>query len=112
MKPLKSLEPLSKWLLRAGVLLFVIIHYWDTFKQFEIHNIYNLLILLFFLFGVLLFIGGFRKNGSLTVISGLLIFAISAYFVIRGFNGVFDKDLLFFIFPASTGLFFLSKGNA
>lgn len=112
MKPIKSLEPLSKWLLRIGVLLFVVAHYWDAFKKFEVKSIQNLLILVFFLFGALLFVGGFRKNGSLTVVSGLLVFGISAYFIIRGFGGVFDKDLLFFIFPASAGLFFCAKGNA
>lgn len=112
MKPIKSLEPLAKWLLRIGVLLFVVTHYWDFFKKFEIHSIHNLLILLFFLFGALLFVGGFRKNGALTVISGLLVFGISSYFIIKGFAGVFDRDLLLFIFPASIGLFFCAKGNA
>jgi len=112
MKPIKSLEPLSKWLLRIGVLLFVVVHYWADFKNFEIKNLNTVLILLFFLFGVLLFVGGLRKNGSLTVISGLLIFLISSYFIFKGFNGIFDRDLLFFVFPASTGLFFLAKGNA
>ncbi len=112
MKPVKSLEPTAKWLLRIGVLLFVVAHYWDIFKKFEINSIHSLLILLFFLFGTLLFIGGFRKNASLTVVSGLLVFAISAYYIIRGFAGVFDQDLLLYIFPASVGLFFFSKGNA
>ena len=112
MKPLKSLEPFSKWMLRIGVLLFVIVHYWDDFKKFEINSLHSVFILLFFLFGVLLFIGGLRKNGSLTVISGLLVFLITGYFIFKGFNGIFDRDLLTFIFPASTGLFFLSKGNA
>lgn len=112
MKPIKSLEPFSKWMLRIGVLLFVIVHYWDDFKKIEIKSLHSVLILVFFLFGTLLFVGGLRKNGALTVVSGLLVFLISGYFIFKGFSGVFDKDLLFFIFPASVGLFFSSKGNA
>lgn len=112
MKPLKSLEPFSKWLLRIGVLLFVIAHYWDDLKAMEFKTVHSFLIVLFFIFGAGLFIGGFKKNGTLTVISGMLVFAISGYFVFRGFSGIFDQDLLLFIFPASVGLFFLSKGNA
>ena len=111
MKPVKTFEPLAKWILRISVLIFVIVNYWDVFKQFNLKNINSILASIFLIFGILLFIGGFRKNNSVTVISGLLVFAISTYFIVRGFNGIFDKQLLTFIFPASVGLFFMSKGN-
>lgn len=113
MKPIKSLEIVSKWMLRISVLLFIIFHYYDTVKTFQFENVNYLVILLFFLFAILLFVGGFRKNAGLTVISGILVFLISVFFIARGYHGVIlDKTLIVFIFPASVGLFFLSKGNA
>lgn len=113
MKPIKSLEIIAKWMLRISVLLFVIFYFYDVVKTFKFESVNYLVILLYFLFATLLFIGGFRKNAGLTVIAGLLVFLISVFFIARGYSGVIlDKTLIVYIFPASVGLFFLSKGNA
>ncbi len=111
MKPVKSFESIAKWLLRSSILLFVVTKYWDVIKQLSFKNLESILVFVFLIFGVLLFIGGFRKNSGITVLSGLLVFLISTYFIIVGFNGIFDRNLLTFIFPASVGLYFMSKGN-
>lgn len=113
MKPIKSIEGFAKWMLRSSVLLFIIFYFYEIVKTFNFESVYYLVVLLFFVFGVLLFAGGFRKNASLTVISGLMVFLISLFFIARGYHGlIIDKNLIVYIFPASVGLFFLSKGNA
>lgn len=113
MKPIKSIEGFAKWMLRSSVLLFIIFYFYETVKTFNFESVYYLITLIFFVFGVLLFAGGFRKNASLTVISGLMVFLISLFFIARGYHGlIMDRNLIVYIFPASVGLFFLSKGNA
>ncbi|MDD4576137.1 MAG: hypothetical protein PHI36_06900, partial [Bacteroidales bacterium] len=90
-----------------------IFYFYEIVKTFNFESVYYLVILLFFVFGVLLFAGGFRKNASLTIIAGLMVFLISIFFIARGYHGlILDKNLIVYIFPASVGLFFLSKGNA
>ncbi len=113
MKPIKSLESFAKWMLRSSVLLFIIFYFYQTVKTFQFESVYYLVILLYFVFGALLFVGGFRKSAALTIIAGLMVFLISVFFIARGYNGlILDKNLIVYIFPASVGIFFLSKGNA
>lgn len=113
MKPIKSLENIAKWLLRVSVVVFVVFYFFSEVKTMKFDNVYYLVKLIYFIFGVLLFAGGFRKNASLTVISGLFVFLISLFFIFQGYRGeLIYKELVVYIFPAVTALFFVSKGNA
>ena len=114
MKPLKSLTAVANWLMRISIVVFIVVHYYNDLKQIDIkHLSLNILaIILFSLFGLLLFIGGFRSKAGLTVISGLIISIISLFFIYQNYNGVWlDLNMAVYIFPFSVGIYFLANGN-
>lgn len=114
MKPVKSLSLIANWCLRISVLLFMITTYWSIFVHIDFQNL-NTFILIGFvycLFGLLLFIGGFQKKASLTVISGIIVFLISIYFIVVTYNEhILDISFLIYFFPCSIGLYFVANGN-
>ncbi len=114
MKPLKSLSIVANWLLRISILVFIVVRYFNTLQQIDVkHLSLNVLaILIFSLFGLLLFVGGFRSKAGLTVVSGLIISIISLFFIYTNFHGVWlDINMAIYIFPFSVGVYFLANGN-
>ncbi len=111
MKPFRSLQGLSGWLLRAGLVLFIIEAHYKTFIGFNYKVSGFYFSLLFLMAGLLLFIGGFLKNSSLTVVSGFVLFILSIINIILVFNGVIGEYLLDEYIILSLALFFLSNGN-
>ena len=114
MKPLKSLTNIACWTLRISVLLFMIVLFYPIVKEidFQSLSLYILIAFLYFLFGVLLFVGGFQKNSSLTIISAIIVFLISIYFLISKYNGtILSETYLVYIFPFSIALYFMANGN-
>ena len=111
MKPVKSLVPLAKWLLRIAALGIVYkAGHFDTvltlsFKGFSFFVSMALTILV-----VLLIIGGFLKKSSMTVISGLLILIVSllVLFIQTGFS---IPGLLSVLPLAAIGFYFMARGN-
>lgn len=109
MKPLKVVLPLAKWLLRISAAILVFQRFWEPFFEFEIETVGFYMALAAVVFTALLFIGGVFDKNAITIISGMVIFAVSfAYIFINGFT--FDKLLDNFIL-ASIGLYFLASGN-
>ena len=114
MKPLKSLGIISRWFLRTSILLFVIALFFPIAKQINFNHlsVYVLLAFIYCLFGILLFIGGFHKNSSLTVISSLIVFLISVYFIVSNYGAsILDFKFIIYMFPLSISLFFMANGN-
>lgn len=113
MKPIKSFEPISKWLLRFAMLAYILCLYFNQIHSFDFKNIYYLINIFYIIFCALLFIGGFQKNATLTIVSGLFIFLISTYKAYTSYTGNFmDTSLYIFVLLAGVGLFFSSKGNS
>ncbi len=114
MKPIKSFALIASWCLRISILLFMLVMYWDEFKNIDFQHLTlnTLLAFVYCLFGILLFIGGFQKNASLTVISAIIVFLISIYLLFTAYKGtVLDIYFLIYVFPFSIGLYFVSNGN-
>lgn len=114
MKPLKNTEPFALWILKIVLLLWMIISFWDDVKQIDVNHlsVYYILITVYFLFGVLLFISGFTKNTTLSVFSGLMIFLLSLYFVVKSYHGtILDIRMITYLFPVGIGLLFVSNGK-
>ncbi len=114
MKPIKSLANIASWTLRISILLFMVALFYPIVKEinFQSLSVYILLVFLYFLFGLLLFIGGFQRNSSLTVISAIVVFLISIYFLISKYNGTILSDtFLIYTFPFSIALYFIARGN-
>jgi len=114
MKPIKSFALIASWCLRISILLFMLVMYWSEFKNIDFQHLtlHTLLAFVYCLFGILLFIGGFQRNASLTVISAIIVFLISIYLLFTAYKGdVLDVSFLIYVFPFSIGLYFLSNGN-
>lgn len=111
MKPLKSITPLARWMLRISLASFIYFVYFSTFKTFNFSNPDFYFAAIYVVFGALLFIGGFLRKSSLTVISGFVIFMLAVYQFMRSFSGFTGDYMLSYIMPASIAFYFLSTGN-
>ena len=109
MKPIKSLEVFSVWVMRIGLLLFAYNQYFSTFTNFKIDRIEFYIALLFLIFSAIIFITGFICKTTLTVISALVISIISIYNIVIMIQGGLDTMLILNILIASIAIMFLSR---
>lgn len=111
MKPVKSLLPASRWLLRITMLAYLVLLHGETILalQYETHPFY--IALAFVLFGVLLFAGGFTSKPSLTVVSGLLLTLLFAYYLYYGFVPKVTLPQVLNLMLLSVSLYFMSSAN-
>ena len=111
MQPLKSGQVVAIWFLRITLVLYVFFDNIYSLRQINFDNIRFYIAFGFVIFAVLLLVGGFLSKPSLTVISGLAIFLLSSYQLFISYGGKVDSGLILYLFPLSTGLFFLCQGN-
>ncbi|PKO99579.1 MAG: hypothetical protein CVU14_07875 [Bacteroidetes bacterium HGW-Bacteroidetes-9] len=111
MKPVKSLLPASRWLLRITLLAYLVLLHGKTILalQYETQPFY--IALAFVLFGVLLFAGGFTSKPSLTVVSGLLLTLLFAYYLYYGFVPQVTLPQVLNLLLLSVSLYFMSSPN-
>jgi len=69
MKPIKSLSPVAEWLMRSGIVLFAVLYYLEILEVKNFKSVMFYISLGFILFSFLLFVGGFLRKTSLTMIS-------------------------------------------
>lgn len=117
MKPIKNIEPFSLWMLRLGVLLFLISKYTYVFKSFDYKNINYIIDAVTILSGILLFFGGFSKKSTLTIVSGLCLCLLSLYQLYplfindRSITILLNTNVYTSFTIAATALLFAAKGN-
>ncbi|MBQ2025883.1 MAG: hypothetical protein II215_05390 [Paludibacteraceae bacterium] len=115
MKPLKNLEIVSLWLLRIGIVFLFIALYGKQVDNLAFDNYRWVINMVYLLSSVLLFIGGFLRKSTLTIICGLLIAGISIYqmvpIVADGRISFFDPTLFQYIVMTGVGMLFASIGN-
>ncbi|KAF0204158.1 MAG: hypothetical protein FD170_476 [Bacteroidetes bacterium] len=111
MKPVKSLLPASRWLLRISLLTYLVLQHGKTILnlQYETQTFY--IALAFVLFGVLLFAGGFTSKPSLTVVSALLLSLLFAYYIYLGFVPQVTLPQVLNVMLLSVSLYFMSSAN-
>ena len=109
MKPIKSLLPVSIWLMRIGLLLFAYSEYFKTFTKFHLDNLHFYIAALFIISAAIIFITGFISRATLTVISGLVIALISVYNIIVNIDGGLDSMLIINVIIGSLAIYFLSN---
>ncbi len=111
MKPVKSLLPASKWLMRIALLAWLVLQHGNTLLALQYKTQPFYLALAFVLFGILLFAGGFVKKPSLTVISALLLSLLFLYIIYLGFEPrVTSAQMLNLLFLAVC-VNFMASGN-
>ena len=114
MKPIKNIEPLSKWVLRISLVAYIFFTYLNNVKTLDFHSVNYIINLLYVIFAVLLLFGGFGKNATLTIISGIVLSIISAYKIYNAFSlhDLLNPTIYLFLIIFAIGLFFTSKGNS
>ncbi|HPG32346.1 MAG: hypothetical protein H6541_14095 [Lentimicrobiaceae bacterium] len=111
MKPVKSLLPASRWLLRITMLTYLIMQHGKTIValQYETRPFY--IASAFVLFGILLFAGGFTSKPSLTVVSALLLCLLFAYYIYLNFVPQITEPQVLKLLLFSVCLYFVSSAN-
>ncbi|MFH1120604.1 MAG: hypothetical protein V1775_12345 [Bacteroidota bacterium] len=111
MKPLKSLLPAARWLLRLTLLAYFVLQHGNTIlsMQYETRPFY--IALAFVLFTVLLFAGGFASKPALTVVSALLLSLLLLYFLYLGFEPRVTSIQVLNLLLLSVSLYFVSSAN-
>jgi len=113
MKPVKNIEPLSKWILRISLVAYIFFSYFSDVKTLNFHSINYVINLLYVVFAVLLLFGGLGKNSTLTIVSGIILSIISAYKIYNTFSisDLLNPLIYLYFIILAIGLFFTSKGN-
>ena len=111
MKPFKRGKPLANWLLRITLAGFIILIYFHTFQNFNFKAPEFYFSLVYLLLGTMIIIGGLLNTQGLTVVSGLLIFVLSVYFLIVSFKGSFTVYWMDRFLLAALGFYFMTAGN-
>lgn len=110
MRPVKSMVPLAKWLLRIAAAAIVFQKYFDIAIGFSFKGLGYFMALGFVVLAVLLVVGGFMKTAKLTVVSGLLLW-IACLIQLLGVDS-FTLNNILAIFPlAAIGFYFMARGN-
>lgn len=111
MKPLKFLSPVAEWLMRSGVMLFVIFYYVKVIKVMNLSSVMFWVSFGFLIFSVLLFTGGILRKTPLTVVSALVLTLLTGYQVFVHINSGIDYTFAFFVIIGSVFIHFLARGN-
>jgi uncharacterized membrane protein len=111
MKPVKSLLPASRWLLRISLLTYLVLQHGKTILDLQYETQAFYIGLAFVLFGVLLFAGGFTSRPSLTVVSALLLSLLFAYYIYLGFVPQVTITQVLNVMLLSVTLYFMSSAN-
>jgi hypothetical protein len=112
MKPIKNLEPFSKWVLRISLVCLLASIYYNTLQTFDYKNYNYLIIVVYVLSSLFILLGGLQKKATMTIISAIFLTLISFYQIYLSFNGDFLQPSIYqHLMISGIGLFFVSKGN-
>ncbi len=111
MKPIRVLFPVAAWIFRISAVMFAWVMFYSELKTLSFDGLHYFVGLLFSLFSLLLFFGGFMKKPVMTIFSGLILFLLSAYKIFDLFDNELTVTFIGFIFVAAVSLLFVAQGN-
>lgn len=111
MEPIRTLFPMSTWLMRLAVLLLVYICFFTTYRTPDLNKTDFYIALGFGVSGMLLFVGGFLKKSGLTVISAALLFIGCLYKIITYYAFSHGRFVAIYGIFAAVTFFFIANGN-
>lgn len=112
MKPLKSTLPLSIWLIRISLALFILQMFWFDLKNLHLSEPAFIMAVLFNATGLMILLGGILSKPWLTIISGIFLFGLSVYKLFLIEHEGLRLYGMAYLLCASLGVFFFSNGNA
>lgn len=111
MKPIKTLLPFSRWLLRILTLAWLLMQNIQVVQGMDIHSPAFYVALGFILFGALLFAGGFSSKPGLTVVSAIFLTLLFIYSIYLHFVPQVTESQLFSFVFLSIAIYFMSSAN-
>lgn len=115
MKPITAALPIANWIFRGSILLYLILYYYDKIIVVNFTSFNDVLYFVYVLSALLLFIGGFLSKPTLSIISGVLLFLCTGYFMAMNLPDEFTRvqimRFLVYLWPAAVGLYFAGSGN-
>ena len=108
MKFLQKLSSVAWWLLRSSLLLFVVLRYFQPLKGLNFSSISFYIPLLFVASTLLIFIGGFYKQGVVARVGAFLLCIVGGYSIFINIHSSFDY-LSTIILLSSIGFIFLTR---
>ena len=112
MQPIKAFLPVSIWLMRTGLLFFAYEEYFKTFSDFHLSKVEFYIAALFLIFSAIIFITGFIKKITLTVISGFAITLLSIYNLIGVIDKGLNMELIIYLMIAGIAIYFISNPSS
>jgi hypothetical protein len=110
MKPLKNITGLAAWMMRLSLLLTLFIMFFPVFLNFKFNTVDFYIATTVIVFGVLLLVGGIISV-PLTVVSSVVLFAVSVFKIFMTFGGKLNLELSCWIVIASICAYFITHGN-
>jgi len=111
MKPLKRLTSLGAWWLKITICIVAYFYFLPVILKFSFKSFYFFIAILFCVFSLIQLISSLRNKAHLIVLSGLMLFVISAYQLVFTFDKTDLTDFLVFSYTGAVGLLFAAKGN-
>jgi hypothetical protein len=111
MEPVRSLYAISTWLLRVAVLVLVYIIFFTTLRSPDVNHVPFWIAAGFALFSMLLFVGGFMKKSSMTVISAVILALGCVYKIVMYYAFSQGGFIAIFLVLGAISLFFFANGN-
>lgn len=110
MKPLKTVIPASKWILRICLVFYLLVYHYGTLYPIDFLDA-SFIFALIYIFGALaLLIGGFRTDSSITIYAAIMLLitvVFNLYLDLQ--DGVYA--IINHVFPLGIAFFFLANGN-
>jgi hypothetical protein len=110
MRPWKNISGFSSWLIRITVLLLVVSLFLGSLLSLDLQSQAFYFAAGFVMTALFLFFGGFFNKHTVTMISALILFGLSAYFAWNNFSGLNDIFARYALLSAIS-LSFLANGN-
>lgn len=108
---MKSAAPIANWMFRVSFLLYGILYNWEVFNTLAFTSKSFVLAAIFIVLSVLLFVGGFMKTTTMTVLSALGLVCLSVSHIIIQWNGNISQALAVQLLILSVAFYFLASGN-
>jgi hypothetical protein len=111
MEPVRSLYALSTWLLRIALLVLVYIIFFTTLRSPDVSSLPFWIAAGFALFSMMLFVGGFMKKSTMTVIAAVILGLGCLYKIVMYYAFDQGRFIAIFFVLGALSLFFFANGN-
>ncbi|MCK5838781.1 MAG: hypothetical protein KAG99_02985 [Bacteroidales bacterium] len=111
MNPIKFFHPISTWLMRIGIVLFALVNYFYVLQALNMRSIVFYIAFVSILFSVLLFVGGFFRKPTLTIVSSIFLILVAGYQIFTFLPIGLTNNFAICLLTGAIAFYFLANGN-